>query len=178
MNTRVDPERVYLSGFMGAGKSTVGRVLAERLEWPFDDLDEVIEREENATIPEIFDERGEEAFRRLETSYLEEQSRRSAPFVLAVGGGAPLQSKNRAIMNATGIEVFLKVPFPVAFRRIKEDEHRPLVPEGPGAKTELRNLWQARKPVYLEADIVVDCGEKPPDRIAELVEEKLRTVQL
>lgn len=173
MSKDVKPVRLYLSGFMGAGKSTVGQRLAERLDWSFVDLDDLIEREEGRTIPDIFRNDGEETFRELETQYLETMSRRPAPFILAVGGGAPIQSRNRDIMSETGVEVFLHVPFPVAFERIKQDEHRPLVPDGPGAEEELRSLWNERKDVYRRADWTIECDELEPDAVARRIETRL-----
>lgn len=174
MTADVQPVRIYLSGFMGAGKSTVGAVLADRLDWPFKDLDDVIEREEGRSIPEIFEQSGEAVFRDLETRHLDRLSRRDPPFVLAVGGGAPVQERNRTIMEETGLEVFLHVPFPVAFRRIQEDEHRPLVPDGPGAERKLRELWESRRESYLDAEWVVECNDDDPESIAQRIDNRLR----
>ncbi|MFB6345023.1 MAG: shikimate kinase [bacterium] len=174
MDSDIMLERVYLTGFMGAGKSTVGRRLADRLDWSWNDLDDIIERKEGRSIPEIFQEDGEGTFRELETSYLEEVSRRSAPFVLAVGGGAPAVKKNQTIMKETGLDVFLKVPFEIAFERIRKDEHRPLVPDGPDARQKLRTLWEERKPIYEQAEWIIDCGQRKPDTIAQEIERKLR----
>lgn len=174
MNASISPVRLYLSGFMGAGKSTVGKTLADRLGWPFEDLDDVIEREEGRTIPEIFENRGEAAFRTLETKHLENASDREPPLVLAVGGGAPVQARNRAIMEETGVEVFLDVPFPVAFRRIRESDHRPLVPDGPDAEQQLRDLWESRRDRYREAEWVIECEDEDPPTIARKIEIKLK----
>lgn len=159
---------------MGAGKSTVGEVLAERLGWPFEDLDDLIEREEGRSIPEVFENDGESAFRDLETKYLRQFSRREPPFVLAVGGGAPVQERNREIMARTGLEVFLHVPFPVAFRRIRADDHRPLVPDGPDAERKLRDLWESRREDYLEAEWIIECNDDDPDTVATRIEQRLR----
>src|SRR5215831_1052623 len=105
---------IYVVGFMGAGKSTVGRHLAHRLGWSFFDTDHEIEAAEQSTIPEIFSSRGEPEFRRIESAILEQHVRwieRGRPAVLALGGGAFTLPANRALLAENGVSIWLDCPF-------------------------------------------------------------------
>jgi len=168
-----DVPRIYLIGFMGAGKSTVGVQLAEQLGFEFHDLDEVIEEETGKSIPELFREDGEERFRDLETQFLREQSRSSNPLVLATGGGVPQREENRQIMRETGITIYLDVDFDVIYDRIREGENRPLVPDGEDAYEELRSLWERRQKFYREADVVVELSDETPGAVVRELRNRL-----
>ena len=113
-----DVRRIVLTGFMGAGKSTVGRLLADALGWSFLDLDAHLEARAGASVPELFESRGEAHFRRLESSALA-SALRQANVVLALGGGAPETLTNRLLLEQTPgtFTVFLDAPFPVLFDR-------------------------------------------------------------
>lgn len=168
-------ERLYLVGFMGAGKSTVGERLAEQLGYAFRDLDELIVEKTGRTIHELFREEGEEFFRDRETELLEEQSRSEESLVLATGGGVPERSKNKRILSRTGTSIYLNVDFDVIYERIREGKNRPLVPDGEGAYEELRTLWENRQSCYEESDVVVSLRDEEPstvvDRILEALEQ-------
>jgi shikimate kinase len=154
---------IYLVGFMGSGKSTVGRLLAQRLGWSFADIDEEIEAAEKAAITDIFGTRGEAEFRQIETRVLLAHIRKiesGRPAVIAVGGGAFVQAANREAMLGSGVAVWLDCPFETVQRRVGSASHRPLArdPERFAA------LFRERKPIYALADIhvAVDCDEPAP----------------
>ena len=139
---------IYLVGPMGAGKTTVGRHLAELLGRDFLDSDHEIERKTGATIPWIFEKEGEAGFRLRETNVLNELTRRSA-LVLATGGGAVTQSANREFLKQRGIVVYLYTPVELQLQRTHRDKNRPLLQvENPEQK--LRDLLVARDPLYRE----------------------------
>ena len=142
---------------MGAGKSTLGRALAQALERPFVDTDEQIERETGRTIEEIFRKRGEAGFRDLETACLIEVSRNQG-FIIALGGGALLREENRRVIRATGRSIYLQVRPETIVARLPEHPARPILL---GMELEerlelLRRLLALREPYYLQSDLVVD----------------------
>jgi shikimate kinase len=162
---------LYLVGFMGAGKSAVGRALAERLGRPFLDLDELIEQRVGMPIGELVACRGEPAFRQAEREALEGVGRLGGA-VVAAGGGAFAQPGNREVMHADGgRSVFLDVPWPVLAERLRTDHGgRPLWSD----ESEARRLYAARRPHYLGATwtLALDGSETPSEvaeRVASLV---------
>jgi len=168
-----DVSKIYLVGFMGAGKSTVGDRLADRLEFEFRDLDEMIEGRTGKTIPQIFRDDGEDRFRELETETLREQSQSSKPLILATGGGVPANEKNRRILEESGTTIYLDVDFDVIYERVQEGEHRPLVPDGEEAYDQLRSLWEDRQSCYREADFVVSLSDESPETVVRELQNRL-----
>lgn len=162
--------RIFLVGFMGAGKSTVGPLLARILEWDFLDLDLQIEREQGRTIREIFETEGEPAFRNLETEALNRLAARSR-LVVAVGGGAFMQATNREIIARLGTSVFLDCPLPVILARCPADGSRPLLQSFDRA----RELYALRLPVYRQSDICVDVSNLSPEQVTHSILEQLKT---
>jgi shikimate kinase len=151
---------IFLVGFMGSGKSTVGRALAEELGWEFADLDEDIEKREGMPITEIFDTRGEVEFRRAETAALEERVRsveRGQPCVIALGGGAFLNETNFEMVFNNGVSVWLDCPYSTVERRLAGYQHRPLARD----PEKLRELFAVRRSGYERADycIVVETDD-------------------
>jgi shikimate kinase len=145
---------IFLVGFMGSGKSTVGRALADELGWGFADLDEDIEKREGMAINQIFDNRGEAEFRKAETAALRERVRlieRGKPFVVALGGGAFLSDENFEIVSNNGVSVWLDCPFSMVERRLAGFEHRPLARD----PEKLRELFAVRRTGYARADYTV-----------------------
>lgn len=163
---KTQPRAVFLLGFMGAGKTSVGQALARRLQWRFVDLDQRIEMQEGLTIAEIFTRSGEDAFRRLETAALRTllaELGQGAPAVVALGGGAPLGEENAALLAAGGPQVFLDAPFEVVRQRCRETEAvRPLFREEEPA----RLLYEARRPHYLKAQFRVDTASRSVEQAA------------
>jgi shikimate kinase len=157
---------VCLVGFMGAGKSSVGKALGRRLGWPFVDLDERVQSREKRTIEEIFRLSGESEFRRAEHAALREllAQLESAPVVIALGGGAFVQSENTAILKTTGIPtVFLDAPVDELFRRCQEQQlDRPLRRD----QEQFRQLYEARRQGYLAAVLRIETSGKDVETVA------------
>src|SRR5262249_27347123 len=119
-------KRIFVVGFMGAGKSTVGRALAQRLGWPFVDLDDEIEAAEGARVSDIFARRGGPEFRRIETEVLRRLLASTDSAVIALGGGAFTISANRELIRGHGPTIWLDCAFDVVQRRVAQFRHRPL----------------------------------------------------
>ncbi|SPF33193.1 Shikimate kinase [Candidatus Sulfopaludibacter sp. SbA4] len=159
---------IYVVGFMASGKSTVGRHLAHRLGWSFFDTDEEIESAEGMTIAEIFAERGEAEFRRIETGIILQHFRwieRGRPSVLALGGGAFAEQGNRQLLADNGIAVWLDCPFPVVERRVAKTSHRPLAQD----PEKFAALYEARREVYRIADIHIAIESDDPEVTVEAI---------
>lgn len=146
---------VILVGPMGAGKSTIGRQLAQLLNFEFVDSDHEIEARTGADIPWIFDVEGEEGFRRREESVIEELTQRQG-IVLATGGGVVIREPNRRAISSRGIVVYLKTSIEQQLARTAKDRKRPLLQHAEPRKV-LTELMKMREPLYVEvADFVVD----------------------
>lgn len=145
---------IVLVGLMGAGKTTVGRRLADHLGVGFVDSDIEIESAADLSIPEIFNRFGEEYFRTGETRVISRLLGQS-PCILATGGGAFMSADNRTLIKNTGISVWIKADLETLWSRVKGKPGRPLLEKGDG-KAALASLLEARYPTYGEADIVVD----------------------
>ncbi len=135
---------IFLCGFMGCGKSTVGRLLARRLKCRCTDLDDYIEKQENMTIPEIFEQKGEEYFRQVETDALAAFGDMGG--VVATGGGALLSERNGETAMNAGMVVFIDTDFRTCYDRIKDDPHRPIAASS--TKEQLRERFENRRPKY------------------------------
>ena len=134
---------VYLCGFMGCGKSHVGRMLAKRLEMKFIDLDRYIVNAEKMTIPEIFEKYGEPHFRELEAKYIRELSNGC---VVATGGGALINDETAKYARESGVTVYINTSFEECYRRIEGDTNRPLVMKN--TKEQLSELYEKRSVIY------------------------------
>ena len=153
---------IYVVGFMGAGKSTVGRHLAHRLGWSFFDTDEEIVAAEKTSIAQIFAQRGEAEFRRIETKVLRQHVHwigRGRPAVLALGGGAFTIPANRELAADHGISVWLDCPFATVQRRVAQATHRPLARD-PDA---FAALYHDRRACYQLADVRVPVESDDPE---------------
>jgi shikimate kinase len=152
---------IYLVGFMGSGKSTVGRRLAHRMGWNFFDIDHEIEAAEKATIADIFEQRGEPEFRRIEAEILRQHVRwieRGRPAVLALGGGTFADEANRQLIAEHGISVWLDCPLETVKRRIEQHSVvRPLARD----PEKFAALYEARRAVYALADtrVTIECDD-------------------
>jgi shikimate kinase len=156
---------VVLIGMMGAGKSSIGRRLATRLDLHFVDADTEIEKAAGMSIPDIFATRGEAEFRAGEARVIA-RLLDSAPQVLATGGGAYMNADTRAAITAKGVSIWLKAELDVLMRRIKRRQDRPLLrTDDPGAT--LRALIEERYPIYALADLTVQSREVPHDKIVD-----------
>ena len=155
--------RLVLTGFMGAGKSTIGRLLAARLNWSFLDLDAHLESRTGATIPQLFERHGEAHFRRLESSALASALGQNHT-VLALGGGTPEELTNRLLLEQTPatFTIFLDAPFPTLFDRcMLQDIARPVLADP--AAAQLR--FQKRHPLYRRlANLTIDTADLTADQ--------------
>jgi len=150
---------IVLVGMMGAGKSSVGRRLAQRLSVPFVDADTEIESAAGMTIPEIFEKHGEPYFRAGEARVIA-RLLDGGPQVLATGGGAVMDQKTRDLIHIKGISVWLKADLDVLSKRTKRRNDRPLADK-------MKDLLPIREPVYALSDIVVQSRDEPHDMIVD-----------
>jgi shikimate kinase len=157
---------------MGAGKTTVGKLLAKHLHKIFVDCDHELERRTGVTIPVIFDLEGEAGFRSRERAMLEELSR-GENIVLATGGGAVLLPENRIALHERGTVIYLRATVDDLWRRTRHDKNRPLLQtENPRAK--LHELLARRDPLYCEiAHLIVDTGEQSVQKLVRRLEQDL-----
>lgn len=163
--------RIFLIGFMGSGKTTLGRELSDLLKMEFIDLDEVIERKEGTTISELFQSKGEEYFRDKESFYLKSLDQANNT-VISTGGGTPCFYDNMQWMNDHGITVYLNFSAEILFRRLKpEAEHRPLLKGKADEELAafIKSKLQERDPFYSRSHIVVNDGEISALSVAEKI---------
>lgn len=166
---------IYLVGLMGAGKTTVGRQLAKRLQRRFLDSDHEIEARTGVRIPVIFEIEGETGFRRRETQVLAELSREQA-LVLATGGGAVLAPENRKNLRDSGVVVYLHAQPEILYERTHHDRNRPLL-QVADPLARLRLLYEQRDPIYREvAHLVIDGKNAAVAQLAQRIETELRTL--
>jgi len=160
---------LILTGFMGSGKSSVGKVVAERLGRRFIDLDAEIVAKAGCSINDIFARDGEEAFREIESSKLEHILSAGERIVLATGGGAVIAEQNRVLMHCRGIIINLKVTLEQVMFRLSGCSDRPLL-AGDGAANRAVRLMKQREQFYSEADIRIDTdGKSVEDVSAEIL---------
>lgn len=159
---------------MGSGKSTVGKVLSDRLEYRFFDTDSVIEQASSQSITEIFATLGESEFRALETQVLSELSAYTR-LVIATGGGIVSQQKNWSHMRH-GLIVWLNVPIDQLYRRLEGCTTRPLL-QGDNPKEKLKFLLEQRQPLYSQADLCITVGAtESPDDLASRILQQIPSV--
>ena len=157
-------DKVYLVGFMAAGKSSVARALARRLRWRAEDIDELIEARERRTVAEIFHKQGEPYFRAVEREIL----KLLLPLrhvVVATGGGTYMDPENRAAIDMDGVSVWLDVPFEELLGRIPQDGRRPLAAD----RAAMERLFTMRSLVYATAQIRVNAAGAAADDVAERI---------
>ena len=164
---------IILIGFMGCGKTSVGKRLADTLDMDFLDTDEWIENKQNMTISDIFATKGEAAFRSMETECLKELlTREGKDFVLSVGGGLPIREENRKLLPQIGHVVYLKVSPEVVYNRVRNDKSRPLL-QAPNPRGRIMDLMSARKNFYESAaDSIIEADNKEFVEIIEQIKEK------
>jgi len=161
-------DKIYLVGFMAAGKTTVARALSARLGWRVEDVDELIEARERRPIADIFAKQGEPYFRGVEREIL----KLLLPLrhvVVATGGGTFMDAENRAAMNLDGLSVWLDVPFELLLARLPADGRRPLAAD----RTQMERLFGVRQAAYAQAHVRIDAGGAPAEEIAEQILDRM-----
>jgi shikimate kinase len=167
----VTPDKIYLVGFMAAGKTTVARAIATRLGWRAEDIDELIEARERRTVAEIFARQGEPYFRAVEREIL----RLVLPLrhvVVATGGGTFMDPDSRAAINMDGLSIWLDVPFEEILARIPADGRRPLAAD----RAQMERLFAIRQAAYANARLRVDARGAHPEEVAEHILDAMGTL--
>jgi len=157
---------VILIGFMGSGKSSVGKVLADKLERKFIDMDDEIELGEEKSINDIFAEYGEDHFREIETNYLEKLLTKKNK-VISTGGGVILREENISILKRIGTVIFLHTTFESLLKNLEGDKQRPLL-QSDDVEQVIKNLLNKREPIYFNAaSMIIQTSEKSVEDIAD-----------
>ncbi len=174
VNNLLQGINLYLIGMMGAGKTTVGRLLARQLEYGFVDTDDLIEKAAKRTINQLFAEEGEATFRQLESDVLA-QVCAFTKLTVSTGGGIIMRRENWSYLHH-GLIVWLDVPVEILYSRLTEDTTRPLLQEA-DPKGKLRSLLEQRQPLYAQADLRITIGEEEtPEQITTRVLETIPSV--
>lgn len=172
-------KHIFLTGFMGAGKSKIGSLLAEEISHTFVDSDKMIERETGKTVRQIFKEDGEESFRKMESEVIRILADCESSSVIALGGGALTNKKNFDLVTKNGILVYIKSSPEAIYERIKDSKKRPLlnVPEGEKFKEnmlfKIRSLLNKRTAVYEQADVIIERDSLSLEQIVKTLIKKL-----
>ncbi len=159
---------IYLVGFMGSGKSTAGALLADRLGWDFYDVDNDIEAREKSSIPEIFEQYGEERFRAIETEAIRTRVymvRAGHPMVLALGGGAFARPENYDLLEDHGVTIWLDCSLEAVCRRVQRCGNRPLARD----PAKFAELYESRRASYSRADYRVDAEPDDPEAVVDAI---------
>lgn len=155
---------------MGAGKTTIGEIVSEKLKIPFIDLDNLIESETGKSITGIFNEKGEECFREIESGLLQESVCRNPEFVMSTGGGILLRKHNRELIQRSGISIYLKASLNTIWDRISTDSSRPLL-QVDDPYSALSRILAERSSLYENSDYTVVTDGLEPDEVASMIEE-------
>ncbi|MBF0280834.1 MAG: shikimate kinase [SAR324 cluster bacterium] len=158
---------LIMIGFMGVGKTTIGRKLAKRLGYHFLDMDEQIENEQNRSISEIFENSGEDHFRQLEVKLLQKLSTVQNT-VIATGGGAVATPGSLELMKVYGRLIYLKTSVDEIVERVKRSQHRPLL-HAEDLEERISSLLVKRIPFYEQADYIIETKNLSPQRITSLI---------
>lgn len=162
--------KIFLTGFMGSGKTTLGQKLAHQFGIEFRDMDASIEQKAGFTIPEIFNTYGSAWFRKLENELLDEIARAEESAVIATGGGAPCYFNNMEIMNKSGVTVYLQLPPGALAERLRHGrENRPLITGKSDQEllAYIKQTLQEREPWYLQSKLVIDGMHASPAKLAQ-----------
>lgn len=163
------PNNIYFIGLMGAGKTTIGKILAKNLGKTFYDTDQVIEQRTGVKVSTIFELEGEEGFRKRETAAIEELCQLDN-IVMATGGGAVLLPENRQALKQHGCVIYLRANVNDLWVRMRHDKHRPLL-QNVDVRAKLEQLYHQRNPLYTEtASLIIDTGSQPVANILNQID--------
>jgi shikimate kinase len=165
-------KNIILTGFMGTGKTSIGRRLAQDLGYSFVDTDTLIEADQNRDITSIFSQFGEAFFRDIETGIIQQVLEQEGQ-VIATGGGAAIRDANRAAFKKSGIVICLFARPEVIFERIKHESHRPLL-HTRDPKARIKELLDERERFYRQADLLIDTSDMSVDDAVREIKEKVR----
>ena len=165
-------KNIVLTGFMGTGKTAVGKELARLLDIPLIDIDTEIEQAERMTINDIFKQRGESGFREIETAMIKKISQRENS-IISTGGGAVLKDENMETLRKSGIILCLMASPGTILQRVGNNNERPLL-QGENPFQNIKELLHVRKPFYAKADIIIGTDNRTPLQIAEEIIERIR----
>lgn len=168
---------LILIGFMGCGKSCIGRKLSYRLQRTMIDTDKQIEKQQEMPISDIFQKHGEQAFRNMETEYLKELMENCNNQIISSGGGLPLREENRELLKELGCVIYLQVSADTVYERLKNDMTRPLL-QGNNPKERIAELLESRTAIYEQtADIMIDVNDKKYDEILDEIQEAVNVYE-
>jgi shikimate kinase len=173
--TSIDCRHIFLTGFMGSGKTTIGKKIARKIDRPFYDCDQEIEKQTNCSIPDIFRYEGEQKFRKYEQQIISGLAGILRPAVIALGGGALMQGSNLETVKKHGQLIYLKSHPDLIWQRVRLNRDRPLLISGQKVLSKeefdqkISGLMADREKGYLAADLVIDCGRKKADELADLI---------
>lgn len=163
---------IILTGFMGSGKSTFGKFLAQRHGVRLIDTDNYIERKYNRKIKEIFEEDGEEIFRIMETECIREIFRSGRPCIVSVGGGLPMRDENRKLLKDNGYVIYLKADVNTLEKRLSGDRKRPLI-QGTNLRDRIKELMAVRESTYEQlADLIICTDNKNFEQMEKEIPEE------
>lgn len=167
-------DNIILIGFMGCGKSSIGKYLEKKHGYTLIDTDDYIEKEQNRSINDIFATEGEEYFRNLETQCIRELiNKAKQDFVIAVGGGLPMRSENQILLKELGKVVYLRAKEDTLVDRLTGDSKRPLL-KGGDLRTKIQDLFTRREATYISlADAIVDTDDCSYETVYNSIEERL-----
>ena len=168
-DSNLSNNNLYLVGFMAAGKTTLARALGKHLDWPTEDIDDLIEVQESARIADIFDRRGEAYFRSVERGVLHKLLPKQG-IVVATGGGTFVDPDNRAQINRSGTSIWLDVPLDVIIQRLPPNRHRPLAVD----RKEITQLYKTRCAAYSQAHLRLDASQAS---LGELVKQTVKWLE-
>lgn len=167
---------IVIIGFMGSGKTRVGKRLAKDFDLPFIDIDRVVTRKMNLSVKDIFDKFGEPFYRALETTVIKELIKDQEQKVISLGSGLPMQEQNEKYIKQLGTVVYLKGSYETLKERLENSKSNPLI-NGDNKADKIKKLLKQRDPVYAKfADIEMITGDKPFEELISQLEEKLQTV--
>ncbi|HAE99839.1 MAG TPA: shikimate kinase [Methylophilaceae bacterium] len=169
------PNNIYFIGLMGAGKTTVGKILAKNLGKTFYDTDQVIEQRTGVKVSTIFELEGEVGFRKRELAMIEELTQLDN-VVMATGGGAVIAPENRALLKQHGFVIYLRANVKDLWQRMRHDRHRPLL-QNVDVHAKLEQLYHERNPLYTEtASLIIDTGSQPVANILNQIEQTFNSI--